>query len=685
MRTWLKTALLAVVLILAPPASAEEIDDFAELDLEELLDINVYAAAKHEQDIAESPSAISVITREQIENTHCTDVTCLLRQLPEVDVQWILPMSASVGARALTDAAGDKALVMINGREINDEVIGAVYWGNLTVHMEEIERIEVIRGPGSALYGANAHSLVVSIITRKTTGNAAEVFLGSGERDRSSLHMRLDRKFGNFHLTLSGGVDTSGNWRIQDLRDRQLGRARLQLDYETEASTSTLEAGFSLGDGKMYTALAPTWVENALIGYVLLSHRRDTLRAQLSLNMINADNYWDLPLYIGDIKLGEPPEVIDAFSTSLDGEVQANWSPFEGNLWITGCNYRWITMISDANDPGLIHQHRLGLFLHNEQRLLEDLVLTLGVRFDYNNITPFTISPRLAGVWKFAEDQYLRVAVGQAFRKPSFFNTSIHIRGFKVEPGFEGMREFFRQNIGNDDLDNESITTAEAGYRGRFLHKRLFTEAVIFYNRYRDSIAMQNNMIMDELGVPDLANSEMFFDNAGREVDSLGGSVSATWQITRALRVHVNYTYRYSWYVSDPGMAAAEPDEIGKGDRVPWEPAHLVNLWFHYLAEGGLRFGAALHGRSSSTTTRLAHGGLFDDYVNIDNPARLFPSAFVSWRARINTGWVELGVRAYNFFHVGFRDNMAVTRRDGSELGGQLIGRRIFVFLRGAI
>jgi iron complex outermembrane receptor protein len=162
MRVWWKSALVVWVLTLTPPAAAEEIEDFAELDLEELLEVNVHSAAKHEQDIGESPSAISVISREQIENTACTDVFCLLRQVPEVDVEWLRMMYISIGARALTDALCDKGLVLVDGREINDEIFGVVYWMALPVHLDEIERIEVIRGPGSALYGANAHSLVVS-------------------------------------------------------------------------------------------------------------------------------------------------------------------------------------------------------------------------------------------------------------------------------------------------------------------------------------------------------------------------------------------------------------------------------------------------------------------------------------------------------------------------------------------
>jgi outer membrane receptor for ferrienterochelin and colicin len=686
MRGYAACYIIAVLLALTlpPTAAGDEIEDFAELDLEELLDVNVYAAAKHEQDIMESPSAVSVITREQIENTHCTDVICLLRQLPEVDVLWLRSMFAVVGARALSDSMGDKALVQVDGREINNEVFGMVFWTALPVHLEEIERIEVIRGPGSALYGANAHSLVVSIITRKDTDNIGEVFLGSGEHDRSSLHLRLGRGFGRLRMSVSGGVETGGHFRIRDFREREHGRVRVHLDYETASSSSMLDAGFSLSDGAMYTTLAPAWLNQGLQSHVLLGHQTGAIKAQLALNIINVDASWDIPLYFGEIKLGNAPESMQVFSSGLDGEVQATWSPFENNLWIGGCNYRWITMLSDDIQPGTIHQHRVGIFLHNEQRVLEDLVVTLGVRFDYNSITPFTISPRLAGVWEFADRHFLRLAAGQAFRKPSFFNTSTHIKGFKGEPGFAELEDFFLTNIGNDDLGNESITTLEVGYRGRFLQNRLYAEAVGFYNRYRNTVAMFSNMVTDEFGVPDLASSQFLFANEGREVDSLGGSLAATWQISKALRVHANYTYRYSWYLSDP-LDTESGTGAKKGSRVAWEPAHLGNLWFRYLAGSGLRLGASLHGRSSSATTRLEHGGLFDEYIAVENPALLFPSAFASWRVNIGSGWMEMGLRACNFLNVGFRDNMSITRRDGTEVGGELIGRRIFVFLRGEI
>ena len=210
--------LASVCLWLSSSARAgEEVDDFADLDLEELLDV-VVTASKHEQDIAESPSAISVITRDQIENTSCTDVICLLRQVPEVDVISITPMYPSVGARALTDNLGNKVLVLVDGREINNEILGFPFWQSMSVHPADIERIEVIRGPGSALYGANAHSGVISIITRNSIEHTAEVFLGAGEHDHRSLHARVGQRFGHWRMLVSGGVVTTDNWRIRDFR-----------------------------------------------------------------------------------------------------------------------------------------------------------------------------------------------------------------------------------------------------------------------------------------------------------------------------------------------------------------------------------------------------------------------------------------------------------------------------------
>jgi iron complex outermembrane receptor protein len=662
-------------------AIAQEEDFDREFELLEEEDI-VFTAAKHQQDITESPSAITVITREQIENTHCTDVVCLLRQVPEVDVRRTLPAFTVVGARALTEDFGNRALVLIDGLEINIEFIGIAIWQTLYVHLEDIERIEVIRGPGSALYGANAHSIVVSIITRRAKEGGAEIFLGSGEHDRSSLHIRLNQSLGNWRLHLSGGLDTQGHWQIPDDRQREAYRVNLRLEHETDSATSILYLGFVKPYGWVYTQLAPAEGTEGGMGHAFLSHRTDLIRAQLSWKFSTSTFFVDMPLYWEDTKLGELP-VVSFFDSNLDADVQLTWSPFEGNLLIGGANYRWFTLISDDVTQRTTHQHRVGLFLHDEQRFFESLVVTAGIRLDFNTITPLAISPRLAGVWSFTENQSLRLAFGQAFRKPSYYESSMHITGVKTESGFEELEDLFERALGNSELENEKTTTLEAGYRVRFLDKRLTAEADVFYTQFRNTISFQLDIKTDAFGLPDLGASNMNFLNQGREVDSMGGSVSLTYRLN-AWRFSANYTGRKSWYTADPPGGPA-PTEGSKGERVPWEPAHLFNISLHNVPESGLRFGLALHWHSSCDLAWQEDGSIFGDNILVHSPSAHFISGFLAWRIGSGSWWAEMGVRAFNLLNAGFRDLPAMTRLDDSELGGQLLGRRIFLFFRGSI
>jgi iron complex outermembrane receptor protein len=466
---------MILVLLLPAPVVAEEeevkdfdaIEDFGDFDLEKLADV-VFTAAKHEQDIAESPAAVTVISREQIENSPCTEVVCLLRQVPEMDVVRIVPMWTSVGARGLSGEYGDKILVLVDGREINIEVFGVPLWQGLPVHLQDIERIEVVRGPGSALYGANAHSAVVSITTRKTTKDAAEVFVGGGEHGQLDLHARADKVLGNWRLQLSGGHETNGNWRIRDLREREISRVRLRLDHETDSALSSLQLAYRDFEGRIFALRTSGDLKDMFIADLQLLHQTDFLRAQVSAMLLGGDLYMDLPLFFGETKLGWEAEPLQALSSNLDASVEINWEPFEGNLLIGGSNYRWVTFMSDQNEPATNHQHRIGVFLHDEQRLGDHWILTGGVRLDYNNITPFTVSPRLAGVFRATKDQSIRASFGMAFRKPSFMNTTMHLKNYRGTPGFEVIEDLMRDSIGNPHLKNDwwwkatSSTTATA-------------------------------------------------------------------------------------------------------------------------------------------------------------------------------------------------------------------------------
>jgi outer membrane receptor for ferrienterochelin and colicin len=679
------TLVAGVIFLGSLAAWAQEADPLDDLDQEfELLEEEiVYSAAKHEQSIAESPATISTLTREQIENTHCLDVPCLLRGMPGMEIRRLKRMYTSVGARALVGEMGDKILVLIDGREINVDSFGMPYWEVEPIHIQDIERIEVIRGPGSALYGANAHSVVVSIETRKPQDDRAEAFLGAGEHDETSLHLRLDQLLGKFRLMVNGGMNTGGNWRRQDVRERELYRAGLRLERSWESSATSLDLGMSMGDGLIYSSLCPTWIRDMTMGHVMLSHRAELWRAHVAFNLLDQEAYFDMPIIYSGIKLGEVPSWISMFSTSLDTEAQLNWPLFEENLLIVGAGYRWLTYISDENDPTHVDQHRLSLFVQDEQKLFDQLILTAGVRLDYNSITPFTVSPRVAAVWRFVENQSARVAFGRAFRKPSFFNTSFHVTAGVGSESFPDLEDFMRRGVGNDDLGNESVTTVEAGYRGGFLDGALLVESDVFFSLYRDTIFFRSEVKYD-MGLPDLSQSDMQWDNGGREVNSIGGTLSVTYRVKKVLRLNANYTYRYSWYISEPPGGASAGEEP-KGERVGWEPAHLFNAACTWISGFGSRLGAAVYAQSEVIHAFPYDGGLLSEVREFKNPPNAALNAFLAWRFDFGSAWAEAGVRVYNLLNAGRRDIGNVYRWDGFEMGGELSARRIFLYLRGKL
>jgi outer membrane receptor for ferrienterochelin and colicin len=669
----------------------ELVDDFSdELENEfELLEEDeiVYTAAKHGQDIAESPSAVTVITRQQIRNTHCTDLPCLLRQVPELEVRRVLPMYHAVGARAIAGELSDKGLVILDGLELNNDLFGVPFWAGIPVHIDDIERIEVIRGPGSALYGANAHSMVVSITTLKSDVDRAEAFIGYGGLNRGSLNLRIDQAYGEdgqWQLHLAGGMETADHWRIQDKIERELYRANLRLEHVDQSSRSGMMMGLVYSKGVFFTEVALADMNPAMLAFALLHHTRDWIKAQVSFDLTYTDIEPDLDLLYNGITLGHVPETLSYLGTVVNSEVQINWSPFDGNLLIGGLNYRWSAYYSDDNFPDEQQQHRIGLFVQDEQRLFDQLFLTGALRFDYNSFTAYTFSPRLAVVWRFSPSQLLRLAFGRAFRKPSGFNSWIHIDGVEGTSAFPELGDFFRNNVGNDNITNESVTTVEAGYRNQFLDGDLTTEINSFFSMYRDTISFHIEMRTNALGVPDLSTSQMQFTNEGREVNSAGGSISIVYRIKQALRLSFNYTYRYSWYIADP-IGEISATEGGAGSRVNWEPAHLANLGCHYIFENGFRLGAAAFFRSAYSQSVAEDGGLFDDTVMSENPFLVNVSAFAAWRLDFEDSWIEAGLRAFNILNRGFRDTVATTRGDGVVIGGELMRSRLFFYVRGGI
>jgi hypothetical protein len=192
----------------------------------------------------------------------------------------------------------------------------------------------------------------------------------------------------------------------------------------------------------------------------------------------------------------------------------------------------------------------------------------------------------------------------------------------------------------------------------------------VFLNLYRNTIEILANFVPGSLGLPDVDQSHLRWENTGDEMNNIGTSVAVTFRLRERLRLGFNYMFRYSW-------------NADTGDRMEREPAHLLNLYGYWLSRYGLRLGAALHAFSSFDDFTRPSGSIFEESVWRRNPAGLTVSGFASWRFTAPWGSAEVGLRAQNLFHAGFRDRVSVIRFDGVELGGELMGRQVFVYMRG--
>jgi outer membrane receptor for ferrienterochelin and colicin len=642
----------------------------------------VYTAAKHEQDISDSPSTITVITREQIENSTCMDIPCLLRQVPEIEVRILKPMQIAIGARALVNMESDAGLVLVDGRDIVNEVMGMPFWGALPLHISEVERIEVIRGPGSALYGANAHSMVISIVTRTPKSSGSEFYFAGGEHGSESLHARISQLLGDWKLQFAGGLEDADHWRISGQKEQQVYRTNFKLEKSDESYSARLQLGYMNIEGMLYSPLASMEVRSSNQTNASLIFENKWLRSQLWFDYTASVLVFDLPLFYRKIKLGTFPELIDLKTAILDSDTQFTWSPYVKNLLLAGIEYRFLGMMMPQNDPSSVYQHRIGVFLQDEQILWQKLLLSGAIRFDYNTLTPFTVSPRLAVSWRFDTLQILRFTFGRAFRKPSFMQSSIHFSGVKGTSAFPELEDFFQRSVGNQDLDNESITAFELGYRGQFFKNQLVVEGDLFWNLYRSDIGFTTHIATNSMGLPDLKNSVLRFTNFAEDVDSLGGSVSLTYRVQSAWWINLNYTYRYSMYVNRPDD---DDSPYQNYKRIKYEPAHLFNLVCEYQSPAGLRVALSANGRSSADYNIHKDGELFGEIISRHHPANIYFDFMVGWRIQTDSRWLELGIRVFNLVNNGFRDMPPILRFDGVETGSELMSRKGWLYLRGVI
>ncbi len=600
-------------LILPEPACLADDDnqlpgseiDFTMLSLEELKNVEIISVSKKPEKVSEVPAAVFVITREDIQRSGATSIPDMLRMAPGVQVARTELSEWAVTVRSLNGEFSDTLLVMVDGRSVYTPVFSGVFWDVQDTVTEDIERIEVIRGPGAAVWGANAVSGVINIITRNAKDTQGWLFEALGGTGRESGTLRYGDSVGDktyyrayvkyFNQDRPAGNDTDTHfWQDITADNWHSVQGGFRIDHAPgtgpETDSLTLQ-------GQAYSNRHDSEFNRLLLYPPYRIKQTDVSKAEGCHilgrweHMISETSNAVLQLYydhaIKDYNPGSSR--ID----TVDLEFRHRFAVFPRHDIIWGMGYRFIAddffIKGDVNkfqvsmNPERLEQNIFSAFVQDKIQMVQDrLVLTVGSKFERNDYSGFELQPGVRILWTPGERHALWGAISKAVRTPSRIEQGINgiiditddmhdavdpEDSDKYIPGVPGMAMVF----GNDSLNPEKLLAYEAGYRVEPTSS-LFLDIAAFYNSYDDLIVSSYR--------EDIMNTEPFphymvpfyIDNSMRG-ESWGCEIAGDWQAAPLWRLRGSYTYLKTRLIQTFAV-----QDIIKRIEVKSNPCHQFSL-----------------------------------------------------------------------------------------------------------
>jgi iron complex outermembrane receptor protein len=473
----------------ATVAAASYAGDLTALSIEELMAIEFSTLGRKSQRLTDTPAAAFVITAEDIRRSGATSVPEALRMVSGIQVARIGADKWAISSRGFNDWFSNKLLVLMDGRTVYNSVYSGVYWRDQDVLLEDVARIEVIRGPGASLWGANAVNGVINIVTKPAIDTqGALVTAGAGTEERafgaaryggalgSSAHYSAYVKHADHDDTATPADESSqdayylshGGGRI-DWQAAKHDGFTLQGDYRTGRAHS--RAYIPTLDPSLFEV---TQNSNDLGGSNLLGRWRHTFSATSDLAV---QAYYDR----SDSEFAIYAEEVDTYDLDLQHRFALGGR--QEILW--GLGYRLTRGEVESTpilsfDPAERTDDLFSLFVQDEIALMpKKLALILGSKFEENDFTGWETQPNVRLRWTPYDRHTFWTAVSMAVRTPSRYERDVQLTHIELDDTTPGIQTAI---IGNDDFESEELTAYEAGYR--FLGERWGFDLAFFYNRY---------------------------------------------------------------------------------------------------------------------------------------------------------------------------------------------------------
>ncbi len=552
----------------------EEIGEEALFRFEEY----VVTAARKVQRIEEAPAAVTVITAEDIRQSGLDSIPEILRQVAGLDVLTLSAFDSQVNIRGFARPTSNKLLVLIDGRSVYEDFIGSTIWETIPIQLEDIKRIEVVKGPGSVMYGANAFSGVVNIITKspeESKGGLISVtdgwFKGSGQTNQNIRSLIYGGKIKNIGYKVTGGWEQATRFAEHDETSEKAARGSGQLSYRiADNSAASLEAGIIDGEGELFVVL-PGKITEFREGHVKANYDYSGFKAQTFFK----DGRFEMPLSVFGIdheKYEEIEEMADIWGRhyTYDLELQQSIELARIHTIMGGFNYRFFTLKSNyTKEEGL---NTYAGFLQYEIRPIRSIIFNLGVRVDHEDYIGTNYSPRGSLIVTPVRDHTLRFSVGQAFRNPNYIDLFVDL-----SIDYMGIPDVIRV-MGNEELDPESITSYDLGYQAT-LFDRLRAKLDLFFFRIEDRFDTFQDQ---ELDLADLKFIITTSNNAG-VAKGIGGEAGLDYQITPWLSGLINYSYQKITDEEDKLIKSNPKNKVNGGLRFRFSNGLGANILLHYV------------------------------------------------------------------------------------------------------
>lgn len=573
---WMAAFLLAFGWEWTAPAQSTGNSDLSLLSLEQLTHLDVNTVSRREQKLFETPAAVYVITRDDILRSGATSIPEVLRMVPGLEVAQIDANTWAVSARGFNSRFANKMLIMIDNRSIYNPVYSGTLWDQNDLFLEDIERIEVVRGPGGTMWGANAVNGVINIVTMKArdtqgglvVSEASRLDQGAGMRWGSSWNSdasyRAYAKYVHRNSLLaydgSSARDGGSSERIGGRLDWKRPGNNL-LSFQGALFRNPEQQRIDFGYSPTSFCLSPVYGAG---GYLMGRWERGRGSSDTAIQA-----------YYSDDRRYEIGMNLDMQIADLDFQHHLLAGSRNDVVW--GGGFRWTSDHTSGAHTYFAHaDHVVNLsstFIQDSLTLLPGtLVLTAGTKVQWNTYTHVEVQPGGRLLWTPSPAQTVWVAVSRAVRTPSDQDRDVD---FLYPLGESGGLPLEGLILGNPRLASEVLLAYEGGYRHRF-GNQLAIDAAGFANHYTDLEATS-------VGTPYLALAPSpnlvlpFLYVNGFSAYSQGGEGSLTWTPARALHFQASYAWMQARLLSH-GKATVEPSG-GQDWSTPRQTLDARGFW----------------------------------------------------------------------------------------------------------